>query len=137
MKYFLPILALLFATSAWSQTIVIDIQDVEIRFPTATENTWKPADVVSIAYSSEPVLPENPFARLGQQQWEGLMCNTTESNPRKYVIVIQVLAIPSPKDRTMELRVRCRYGDDSAIGPWSDPGSVKIQGDPKNVNPQE
>lgn len=125
------IVALLFFSQI--PPIIISAEDVEIRFPTATDNAWKPAVVMSIGYSNEPLSPENPFARLGLLTWEGWMCDSKVGAERKYVIQIQVDAIPSPQDRTLELRVRCRYEDNSGIGPWSDPGSVKIQGKPRHV----
>lgn len=125
--------ALIIGLLVFSQAIIIAPDDVEIRFPTATDNAWKPAMIVSIGYSNDPLGSENPFARLGILKWEGWMCDSKVGAERKYVIEIQVDALPAPQDRIMELRVRCRYDDNSAIGPWSDPGSVKIQGAPRHV----
>lgn len=110
--------------------IILTQQDVEVSWDGAN---WSSPEILSISYSSEPLRPEKKIGKTGIQEWESLMCDSTTANPRKAIIQVNIPTLPSPQDRTLYLRVRNRFDDDSEVGPWSDPGTVKITGKPKNV----
>lgn len=121
MKYIFNTLLLL--------AIVITINDVQVRFPTAADPSWRPANIVSITHSSEPLRTEMDKGDVGYQTWEALLQESQPSLGK--VVIITDVQLPSPSDRVMEMRVRARFDDDSVIGAWSESGMVKIIGKPK------
>lgn len=112
--------------------IISDLHDVEISWDT---ETWSVPEIISIEYSAEPLLPEQEIGKLGIQTWECLMCDSTEVNPRKAIVTVNIPSMPSPQTRILYLRIRNRYADGSCIGPWSEPGMMKVTGKPQRVNP--
>lgn len=119
--------------AAQEPAIVVTPEDLEIRFPTAAEpgnSDWHAATVTSISYSAEPLGSHVATARIGNQMWEAEMPDSTAAAFRKVVVIITIAALPSPKDRMMELRLRARYEGTTTTSPFSDVESVHIIGKP-------
>ena len=127
------IIILLTVPAAFGQrAVVMTNADIQVRFPTADDPTWRAPDaVVSISYSFAPMGVHVDVMKLGDATWESEMWGSTPEAFMKAVIVISVNSIPSPKDRRMEVRVRNRYENTTESGPWSEPGWVDVIGKPK------
>ena len=111
--------------------IIVSTDDIELSWDL---NTWSKPEIISISYSAEPLRKERKIGKPGRQEWEGLMCDSTDAAPRKAIMVIMCPEPPAGKDRMVYLHFRNRRSDGSEIGPWSDPGDLKLTGRPQNVD---
>jgi len=106
--------------------LVVTIEDIQIRFPTAASAGWQPVDLISIEYSLEPVGEHSKNGKLGIQVWEALL-QVDEPELGKVVMKFNIESLPSPNDRIYNFHFRVR--DEADLSVWSE-NFVKIIGSP-------
>lgn len=137
-KIICVILFCLMPSIVLSQEVVMEPEDIEIRFVTAPESSWlSGGDLIqtyftvnSITYSAEPMSTEiTHTTKLNiPETWEVKLWGHAADPHKKAVFVITIHEILS---RTFELRVRNRYIGDGPNELWSELTLDKVIGRPR------